>query len=83
MNTYYTEGFSAPAANQGQTVAISFGLDVEAEVIVVRRHDASDNTTIYTAYADGDPDASWEPWNSAPKLGQELGPCVIAEDDAA
>jgi len=78
IQTYHPDGFVTPPGNQGQIVDVSYGLDNDAEVIVVRTYDASDRTTIYTAYRyPTDDDGSWAPWNGAPELGDEIGPCFV------
>ena len=78
MNTYSVEKFTTPPQNQGQIVTVSYALADDTEIIIVRTHDAADNTTEYVAYEyPSDDDGDWQPWNYAPELGEEIGPCKV------
>lgn len=80
--TYRPTRWATPPECAGQIVEISYALDPDAEVVIVRRHDRSDRSTTYWAY--GYPDAAechggwWDPHNTRPDLGDDLGECLIA-----
>ena len=80
MNTYSVEKFTTPPENQGQIVTVSYALADDTEIIIVRTHDASDNTTEYWAYELPEDYKIWDPWNGVPELGDEIGPCTIKEE---
>lgn len=75
----YSPGeFNTPPECGGQIVLVSYGLDADRDAIVVRKQDRSNGLTSYTAYQLPEEwDGEWEPWNGAPALGEELGPCGI------
>ena len=79
MITYYpTTKFVTPPENQGQIVIVSYALDADAEVIIKRTHDASNNSIRFDAYSYPDDDSGeWTPWNESPELGTHLGQCKI------
>jgi hypothetical protein len=77
---YECGDFTTPPENQGQIIEVSYALAVNFDdpaVIVARKHDRSDNTTTYTAYAARPEDEEWDPQNGAPRLGQCFGECRI------
>ena len=81
MRTYTpTTEFITPPENQGQIVTRSYAYAAEDGVIIEHEYDASDRTTRYYAYEDGDKDGSeWDPWNGVPALGASLGECRVSE----
>lgn len=70
--------FVTPPECQGQMVEYSYALDNDHDVIIERRCDRSDRSTSYCAYVCPDGD-DWSPWNGTPKLGKEIGPCLLEE----
>lgn len=78
-----TEKFTTPPENQGQIVTYSYGLAADDNAIIMSVYDGSDRSQKYYAYKyPDDDDGSWEPWNGAPELGEEIGECTIDEENA-
>lgn len=76
---YYSPGeFITPPECGGQIVRVSYGLDADRGAVIVRRQDGGDGRVSYTAYQLPEEwDGEWAPWNGAPTLGEEIGPCGI------
>ena len=78
--------FITPPEEQGQPHKVAYatysGPHGGLDPIIIRREfnwDEGSNYNLtnlrheYTAYQDGDPDSSFEPWATSPELGEEIG----------
>lgn len=76
---YYPGQWGTPQSERGQIVQSSYGIDIDYEVIVERRFDASDRTTKYYAYRYHPEDTGdeWSPAFETPMLGESLGRCCV------
>jgi hypothetical protein len=78
--TYIVRQWHTPQRCAGQIVEYAYGLDVERQIIIVRRCDRSDGSIMLTSFAVPDDwaDAEWPPLVEAPPLGRNMGPCSVA-----
>ncbi len=76
LDIYSPSYFTTSPECQGQMMLVSYAIDSEQGVIIARSENQSTRATSYTAYSCPE-SVVWDPWNSAPELGAEIGPCVI------
>ena len=78
MKTYEpSKPFITPPENGGQMVTESWSIDFGSEVYICRVHDGSDGSIKYEAFAYGEDDDAFEPWNGVPDHGPSLGQCRV------